>query len=624
MLYHGIQRTLYTIYSVIVKEKNIIHRTERATGNIDYRKEFTTQIWTTVKDNPEFIDALNQIFEQDLTVKDEFGNVKYLNGEPVIEYFEVGQEGLTQLQLKVLFSVFGSNMIDANGDIMTKRVDDAVRNMIEMASMGYTIRYTDPVLLSSILSSDTHAGLDQLPQEVKDAFASTGIDIDNVRLIGVERSSEQLGDKRVSYTMYGDKRELICIQYRDDGQIDTIKVNTAFDSEGNAIFGYDIVYSEEYGYEVSATYQADGYVQMGELITDDVEQKFETYREHLVGDYSIYDLIDRNTDENTELVRLISTPRLQTGHGQYTQQSTDPTYIYVTQDGFIKSKELFKQYPNGDITVSLWGLNHQEADGNYYIDIINEQGVKEHRLCPLGTQPGYFVIETANPKGQLVVYKNDLSGEEFGYDDVFLEYEVYYHELKRNIVYTRSGKLVAERYLMVVAQVAGGILDTPLLQIEDITLTDGRKVTTGMETVIYDVDNMSFDKANRAVVYLTEDYADQLLGEGWRDRLAPNSDPSNKQNPDDLLTWVEGTYVDANGQTKQVIAVETQSDYEYTFSTVADADEDGIKFSLYGVFNKIMSFFNLGERQQIVKTEVIRSEGLDLSVRNKVAKVYEN
>ena len=604
--------------------KNIIRRTERPTGNTDYRKEFTTKIWSMVKDNPEFIDALNQIFKQDLTVKDEFGNIKYRNGEPVIEYFKAGQPGLTQLQLKVLFSVFGSNMIDAKGNIIDKRISDAVENMIEMASMGYTIKYTDPLLLSSILKSDTHAGMDQMPQEVKDAFADAGIDIDNVRLVGVERSSEELGDKRVSYTMYGDKRELICIQYRDDGQIDTIKVNTAFDSQGNAIFGYDLVYSEEYGYEVSATYQADGYVQMGELVTDEVEQKFETYREHLVGDYSIYDLIDRNASEDTELVRLISTPRLQTGHGQYTQESSEPTYIYVAQDGFIKSKELIKQYPNGDITVSLWGLNHQEEDGKYYIDIINEQGVREHRECPLGTQPGYFVIEIANPKGQLVVYKNDISGDEFGYDDVFLEYEVYYHELKRNIVYTRSGKLVAERYLTVVAQVAGGILDTPLLQIQDVTLKDGRKVTTGMETVIYDVDNMSFDKANRAVLYLTEDYADQLLSAGWRDRLAPNSDPSNKQNPDDLLTWVEGTYVDENGQTKQIIAVETQSDYEYTFSTVATADEDGIKFSLYGVFNKIMSFFNMGEKQQIVKTEVIRSEGLDLSVRNKVAKVYEN
>ena len=158
--------------------KNITHRKEVTTGDIDYRKEFTTQIWSTVKDNPKFIEALNQIFEQDLTVKDEFGNIKYLNGEPVIEYFKAGQEGLTQLQLKVLFSVFGSNMIDSKGNIMTKRVDDALTNLIEMASMGYTIKYTDPLLLSNILSSDTHAGLDKLPQEVKNAFGNSGIDID--------------------------------------------------------------------------------------------------------------------------------------------------------------------------------------------------------------------------------------------------------------------------------------------------------------------------------------------------------------------------------------------------------------------------------------------------------------
>ncbi|MDD3065627.1 MAG: hypothetical protein PHT24_05175, partial [Endomicrobiaceae bacterium] len=402
------------------------------------------------------------------------------------------------------------------------------------------------------------------------------------------------------------------VQYSSDGsRIDSIKINTEFNEKGDPIAGYNTVYSDKYGFEVSGTYRAVGQVKMSEIVNDSVVEQFEFYRSQRLGlkdGTTIYDVMDRDVDEDTELVRVINTPRILTGDGRYTQLEGDPIYVYVKQDGFIKSKELIKQYPNGEVTVSLWNL----TQGTGQIRIIDTDGSVSIRDVALGIQPGYFVIKPSSERGELVVYQDRATDERFNGEDCF-EYEVFYHELKRNSIYTTSGKLVGERYLRVVSQVMAGILGTAVMPTERVTLTDGRTVVAGLETVYYDPTNMSFDKAVNSMLILTEDQMNTVLKKGW-------------QTDTELWDLLKIRQIGTDAATgKPVYELEDKSGYEYTFSTVAQSDEDGINFNFWaGIGDIFKSVFNIGKQEQVIKVVTTDSEGLDLSVKNQIAKIYKN
>jgi len=594
-------------------------------------------IWREIYNDEEALRAFADVYSEMLGGYRFQGNLNNMSLEEANVIRSILEYDITRFAVKdeELFGNLTENQIKEK---LIAEAREIAQNYKELHEMGYKIT-TETATLSQIFPNG------KLPQEVIDQLEGImvngrPINLSTVQFVGVRRTSAKMGDDNIIYTIRGDseQRNIIAIQYGYNGRIDSIKINYEFLTKeakkqnpvlyryldiNSSLKGFDIVYGKKYGYEVSGDYEFVETVtavealdskNLGRNVIEDFKNKFS---EQVMG-RDIYDVMGLNRErvfvegsgESAILIKSLSTPRMQTGDGRFTQNSGHSNEVYVYPDGFVKTKEIITKYAGvngsiGDVVVVLWGLNvHPQADGSvkYFTELKGESGNIEKRDSPLGVEPGYFVLKDddhgklKDPE-ELVVFKRYVGADGEFKGEMGVEYDVYRQRLKKNVIYSTSGKLLGERYLYVLAQVMSGIAGSALLENEG---------ESGMETIYFNPANMSFDQAEKAVLRVSPEVADRLLP-GW------NTDEIKAKYPElDIKT--------ENG----LVLFTTKDNYEYTFTTRSSAKDDGVVLRALERLRVLFGAGFIDGKEQIVKTKITESEGMAIGMKNETVKIYSN